>query len=118
MTRIKPADSHSPRSPIRGGDVAPSAPAAPVHLRLRVMPRTSKDALRLEADGSLRVWVQAPPVDGAANAAVMALLAARLRVPKHAIALVRGATSREKVVAIAGLSADEVTRRLSDDAGR
>lgn len=121
VPRAVPNDSGARRSSDRGNGEATSPPTPvhpPVHLRVRVMPRASKDALRREADGSLRVWVHAPPVDGAANDAVIALLAARLCLPKSRISLVCGAMSREKVVAIAGLPADEVTRRLGDGASQ
>lgn len=90
-------------------------PEQSVRLRLRVVPRASRVALRLEPDGSLRVWVQAPPVEGAANAAVIALLAERLRIPKRDITLVQGAASRGKVIAITGLPAEEITRRLREE---
>jgi uncharacterized protein (TIGR00251 family) len=83
-----------------------------VRLRVRVTPRAGRDVLAVEEDGSLRVRLAAPPVDGAANEALIALLAARLRLPKRAVSLVQGATTREKVVEIGGLSAEDLYRRL------
>jgi uncharacterized protein (TIGR00251 family) len=79
---------------------------------VRVTPRARRNALAFE-DGTLRAWLVAPPVEGAANAALLGLLAQRLRLPKRAVALVRGETSREKIVAIEGISAEEFTRRLA-----
>lgn len=79
---------------------------------VRVTPRARRNALAFE-DGILRAWLMAPPVEGAANAALLALLAERLGLPKRAVALVRGETSREKVVAIEGISAEELSRRLA-----
>lgn len=81
-------------------------------LSLRVTPRASRDALAIER-GQLRVWLQASPVDGAANAALIALLADRLRLPKGNIAIIRGAAARNKQAAITGLTADEARRRLA-----
>jgi uncharacterized protein YggU (UPF0235/DUF167 family) len=78
---------------------------------VRVTPRAGRDALALEG-GVLRIRLAAAPVDGAANAALLALLATRLRVPTRAVTLLRGATSREKLVAIAGLSAADFWQRL------
>lgn len=78
---------------------------------VRVFPRSSRNDLAIEADG-LRARLAAPPVDGAANEALIALLAGRLRLPKRFVRVVRGATSRQKVVEIAGLSAEEFWRRL------
>jgi len=81
-------------------------------LSLRVTPRASRDALAIER-GQLRVWLQASPVDGAANAALIALLAERLRLPKTAITIIRGAAARNKQAAITGLTADEARQRLA-----
>lgn len=78
---------------------------------VRVTPRARRNALSLE-DGSLRAWLTAPPVEGAANAALLALLAERLGLPKRAVTLVRGETSREKVVAIEGITAEELKKRI------
>lgn len=78
---------------------------------LRVTPRARRVALELE-DGELRAWVRAAPVDGAANEAVIALLASRLAVPRRACTLLAGASSRQKRIAIAGLTVEEFLRKL------
>jgi uncharacterized protein YggU (UPF0235/DUF167 family) len=62
--------------------------------------------------GELRARLPAPPVEGAANAALVALLAERLGVPKRTIALVRGATARHKLIAINGLDAATFWQRV------
>jgi uncharacterized protein YggU (UPF0235/DUF167 family) len=67
------------------------------------------------ADGQLRAWVRAAPVDGAANAAVIALLANRLNLPRRDIAILRGETTRQKQVAITGLSTETLRQRLRLD---
>jgi uncharacterized protein (TIGR00251 family) len=72
---------------------------------VRVTPRAGRDAITCEG-AVLRVRLQAPPVEGAANAALLALFAKRLRLPKRAVTLERGATSREKLIAVAGLTPD------------
>jgi uncharacterized protein len=79
---------------------------------VRVTPRARRNALTLEGE-SLRAWLTAPPVDGAANAALVALLAERLGIPKRAVTLLRGETAREKVVAIAGVSAETLRQSLA-----
>jgi uncharacterized protein (TIGR00251 family) len=78
---------------------------------VRVVPRASRVAVDVVDDG-LRVRLTAPPVDGAANTALIALLAERLRLPRQAITLVRGATARHKLLAIAGIAPDDFWRRL------
>ena len=55
----------------------------------------------------------APPVDGAANEALVALLAERLGVPKRQVVIVRGATSRLKVVEVVGLNPGDLRLRLA-----
>jgi uncharacterized protein (TIGR00251 family) len=71
-------------------------------LTLRVTPRAKADAIigwRCAARDELDVRVRAAPEDGKANAAVIKMLARSLGIPKSAIELVRGHTSRTKVVA-------------------
>lgn len=70
-------------------------------LAVRVVPRADRNALDgLTDSGALRVRLVAPPVEGAANAALVALLAGMLRVPKRDIRILRGERGREKVVLI------------------
>lgn len=78
---------------------------------VRVLPRSSRNEMRLESEG-LRVSLTAAPVEGAANEALVALLAEKLRLPKRQIHVARGATSRQKVLAIEGLVVEEFWRRL------
>lgn len=63
-------------------------------------------------DGVLLLKVTAPPVDSAANAAVIDLLSSSLDVPKRAVGILRGETSRLKHVRVGGLSLDDVRARL------
>ena len=83
---------------------------------VRVFPRSHRNELTVEA-GGLRVRLTAPPVEGAANAALIALVAERLRLPKRAVRVVRGAAGRQKLLEINGLSAEEFWRRLHRGAG-
>jgi uncharacterized protein (TIGR00251 family) len=66
-------------------------------------------------DGARVVRVTAPPLDGRANEALCALLAERLGVPKRDVSVVRGATARDKVVAVDGLDDAELRRALTGD---
>jgi uncharacterized protein (TIGR00251 family) len=87
--------------------------AAGVSLRVRVQPRASRDALGGLRDGALVVHVKAPPVEGAANDAVVRFLAGVLGRPASAVTLVRGAASKDKVVVVRGLTAAEIRALLS-----
>ena len=75
---------------------------------MRVVPRASREQIAGMRDGRLLVRVNAPPLEGKANAAVCALLAKAAGVPKGAVTVVRGETSRDKRVRIEG---DEATVR-------
>jgi len=71
-------------------------------LAVRVTPRSSRNAVRPGRGGELAVRVTAAPVDGAANAAVVALVAQAFRVPKRAVQVIGGETARDKRLSIAG----------------
>ena len=79
---------------------------------LRVSPRASRDALVGVHAGALKLSLTAAPVDGAANEAVIALLATALDVPKRAVRIVRGARARKKLVCIEGVDAERVRAAL------
>jgi uncharacterized protein (TIGR00251 family) len=82
-------------------------------LAVRVIPRAGRDAIAGTRQDALLVRLAAPPVDGAANDALIGLLAELLVVPRRAVSVVTGARSRDKRVRIAGLAAADVRRRLS-----
>ncbi len=83
-----------------------------VTLRVRVQPRASKDALGGERQGALVVRLTAPPVEGRANEALGRILAKALGVAPSAVSVLRGASGRDKLVAVAGLDAATVRARL------
>ena len=83
-----------------------------VTLRVRVQPRASRDALGGEREGALVVRLSAPPVEGAANEALARFLGRTLGIAPSAVQVVRGATGRQKLVAIAGLDAVTARERL------
>ena len=84
-----------------------TAPAR-AYLRVRVVPRAARAALSRDATGALRIHLTATPVEGAANRALLALLAERLDLPKSALEIARGHRGREKLVCVHGCSAAEV----------
>ena len=83
-----------------------------VFLSLKLQPRASANEIGEPLGSELRVKVTAPPVDAAANEALLRLLADWLDCPRSKIELVRGHTSRHKVVKLYGLSAAEVADKL------
>ena len=80
-------------------------------INLRVIPRSSKNSITWE-QGILKVCLTAPPVDGAANEALIALLAEQLDVPKRQVMIVRGSTGRQKTVEIAGITEEILKEKM------
>lgn len=72
-------------------------------INLQVQPGARTTEVAGEHGGRLKLKISAPPVDNKANAYLLAWLASRLNLPKAAVRLVRGQTSRQKTVAIMGL---------------
>lgn len=83
-------------------------------LRVRVQPRAKRSEVAGQRDGAVVIRVAAPPVDGKANAALLAFVADRLGLSKSAVSLKSGQTSRRKVVEVAEPPADAVQRLLPD----
>jgi uncharacterized protein (TIGR00251 family) len=71
-----------------------------VSFTVRVTPRASANAIGGERDGALLVRVTAPPIDGKANEAVIALLARALGTPRAGVLIVRGGSARSKRVSV------------------
>jgi hypothetical protein len=90
-----------------------------VRLSVRVKPRASRSKLAgVSDDGALEVAVKAPPVEGAANAELVKLVAKLLGVRRSDVTVVVGAASRNKVVDIQGLGRAEVLARLTAALGK
>jgi uncharacterized protein (TIGR00251 family) len=85
-------------------------PAAEV--AVRVQPRAKRTEVVGERAGAIVIRLTAPPVDGKANAALCAFVAERAGVPRSAVSIVRGQTSRDKVVRVAGLRQSALLRAL------
>ncbi len=81
---------------------------AAVRFGVRVQPRASRTEIAGLHGDALKVRVHAPPVDGAANDAVVDLLADRLRVARSRVRVVAGQTSRTKVVEVDGVGAQAI----------
>jgi uncharacterized protein (TIGR00251 family) len=83
-----------------------------VRLRLHVQPRASRTELAGRYGGAIKVRLAAPPVDGAANDALVRFLSERLAVPRSAVRLEAGAGGRAKIVVVDGIGIEEAGRRL------
>jgi uncharacterized protein (TIGR00251 family) len=83
-----------------------------VRISVYVQPRASKTMVAGTHDGCIKVRLAAPPVDGAANIALIEFIAERLGIAKSRVRLVSGATSRRKVLEIEGADAATVAAAL------
>jgi len=84
-------------------------------LSVRVHPGAKRNAVTGLHAGAVKIALNAPPVDGKANDALIAYVAERLRLPRSKVALVAGASSRSKTLRVTGKSAAEVQAALSPD---
>ena len=82
-------------------------------LSVRIQPRASKNEIVMMENGGLKIRLTAPPVDGAANEALVKFLADRLSIAKSRVEIVSGHTGREKIIRITGMSDGEVRRLLN-----
>ncbi len=85
-----------------------------VTLAIKLQPRASKNEICDTQGAELCIKVTAPPVDAAANEALLRLLADTLDCQRGHVKLIRGQTSRHKAVRICGLEATEVLNKLND----
>jgi uncharacterized protein len=86
---------------------------ARTRVRLRVSPGARKTELAGRHGDGWKIRVSAPPEGGRANDAVLDVLAERVGLPRRALSIVSGQKSRDKVVEMTGIDADEAARRLS-----
>ena len=90
--------------------IAPSRDG--VVIDVRVIPRASRPGPAGVRDGALLLRLHAPPVDGAANAEVLDILADLLGVPRRAVTILSGHHSRRKQIAVTGIALDAAAKAL------
>ena len=83
-----------------------------VTFAVKVHPRAKKNAITGELGDALKVSLTTPPIEGRANQACIEFLAKLLKVPRSSVTIASGQTSRNKVVRVAGLTAQQVRDRL------
>ena len=87
-----------------------------VRMPVRVQPKASITEIAGVHGDALRIRLTAPPVDGAANEMLVELLAATFGIPKRAVTIVSGTSSRSKIVELAGLTEERVRSKVEHDA--
>jgi uncharacterized protein (TIGR00251 family) len=84
-----------------------------VTFAVRVHPRAKKNAITGEIGDALKLSLTTPPIDGRANEACIEFFAKLLKVPRSSVTIASGQTSRNKVIRVAGLSAEELRKRIA-----
>ena len=87
--------------------------AAGVSFAVKVRPRAKKNAITGELGDALKLSLTAPPGESRANRACVEFFANLLEVPRSSVTIASGETSRNKVIRVAGVTADEVQTRLT-----
>jgi uncharacterized protein (TIGR00251 family) len=87
--------------------------SAGVTFAVKVHPRAKKNAITGELGIALKLSLTSPPVEGRANEACIEFFANLLNVPRSSVTIASGQTSRQKVIRISGLSAEELRRRIA-----
>jgi uncharacterized protein len=83
-----------------------------VTFAIKVRPRAKKNAITGEVGDALKVSLTAPPADGQANETCVEFFAKLLRVPRSSVTIASGLSSRNKVIRVAGISAEELRKRV------
>ena len=90
----------------------PTAVPASCRLEAKVIPGASRDEVAGTMGNAVKIKLRAPPVEGRANEALVEFLSEQLDLPRRAISLVHGDTSRQKLLRIEGLDLAAVRARL------
>jgi uncharacterized protein len=83
-----------------------------VTFAVKVSPRARKNAITGELGDAIKLSLTSPPGEGRANGACIDFFAKLLKVPQSSVTIASGQTSRQKVIRVAGLSAEEVRKRI------
>ena len=83
-----------------------------VTFSVRVLPRSSRNEIVGETEGVLKIKLTAPPVEGAANKALVEFLSGKLKVAKSRITILTGQSGRSKTVNVSGIGPDEIASLL------
>lgn len=83
-----------------------------ITVEIKVQPRASRNQIVGEQEGMLKIKLTAPPVEGEANQALIDYLASVLNVPRRNVVLLKGESSRHKIVAIKGISKETFLKKI------
>ena len=84
-----------------------------IEVKVRVVPRASKNEIQGIHDNALKIRLTTPPVDGKANQALIRLLSKALSISKAQVHLVQGETNRQKTLRIIGVTKEQLLERIT-----
>lgn len=84
-----------------------------ISFRVKIHPRARRDAIAGEIGDALKLALKASPVDGRANEACVKFFANLLKVPRASVTIASGQSSRNKIIRIAGITAERLRRELA-----
>jgi uncharacterized protein len=84
-----------------------------VAFAIKVHPRAKKNAITCQLGDALKVSLTGPPIDGRANDACIEFFAKLLKVPRSSVTIASGQSSRNKVIRVAGITAEEIRNRIA-----
>ncbi len=85
-----------------------------IEIRVKVVPRSSRNRILEKEGGVYKIKITAPPVDGLANKALVDLFAKRLRISKSSVEIISGKRSKHKTIRFYGVSQDEIKSLLKE----
>jgi uncharacterized protein len=83
-----------------------------VRFAVKIHPRAKKNAITGELGDAMKVSLTAPPIEGRANEACIEFFAKLLRVPRSSVTIASGASSRNKVIRVEGVTTDRIRQQL------
>ena len=83
------------------------------NIKVKVIPKSRHRTVKYE-NKTLKVWVNSPPEDGKANTELVRILAKLFKIPKSYIKIIRGLSTRNKIVDITGISSSDIEKIASD----
>lgn len=84
-------------------------------LEIKVVPRSSKSRITVLQDGTVKMNIKSPPVDGKANGECVAVLSKKLGVPKSSVHIIHGEKGRNKKIRVDGMSASDMYKILLNE---